>query len=158
MWFFTGLLRIMVKGDFLFAACVCVVFQAMKACPHYEPVKSSVNMHSDINSATSAVISILKEVASTDCPPCKKGSQTTKTPFAIGDKVFILNTVFHIPSNNQITIFDRGSTIQRFTKTRVYIRTLNGHDTCRAPKNLRLMTNKEIENITQLQQQQQQEI
>ena len=60
----------------------------------------------------------------------------TARPFAVGDRVKILNNVryFGLPSAR-----DRTGTVTKITAKRVFLQTDNGNETNRAPKNLALI-------------------
>ncbi len=63
-------------------------------------------------------------------------SDDTTTPFKIGDSVEITNSITS-PVNRIADINDRRGTIYKITKKRIFIRTINGGNTRRAPQNLK---------------------
>ena len=71
-----------------------------------------------------------------------------KVDFKYGDKVLITNTVRHVPITRRVTSADRAGTISRpITSNRIYLETINGHETWRAKKNLKRLTVAEFENL-----------
>jgi len=57
--------------------------------------------------------------------------------FARHDRVKILNPITHTRSGHRITEADYLGTVTRITAQRVFLKTDNGDEVCRAPKNLR---------------------
>lgn len=73
--------------------------------------------------------------------------RTAKRSFTVGQRVYITNRIGHVPLTRRTTLKDRAGTVQRVTKSRVYITTYNGNETWRIPGNVRQLTNEEHEEI-----------
>ena len=57
--------------------------------------------------------------------------------FHVGQRVYITNRITHVPLISRATEADRTAIVTHFTAFRVAIRTINGYNTHRHPKNLR---------------------
>lgn len=74
-------------------------------------------------------------------------STTGVESFTVGQKVYILNRIGHLPFTKRPSPKDRAGVVTRITKTRVYITTYNGSETWRAPSNIKRLTLAEHESI-----------
>jgi hypothetical protein len=63
--------------------------------------------------------------------------EPTVAAFHIGQRVYITNRITHVPLLRRAMEADRTAIVTHFTATRVAIRTINGFNTHRHPKNLR---------------------
>ena len=68
--------------------------------------------------------------------PSQPGSEPATSSFRIGDQVEITNRV-NKPFGRNADINDRKGAVIKLTKHRVFIRTVNGGTTNRAPQNLK---------------------
>ena len=85
-----------------------------------------------------------------DCHSLPPGDSVTDSQFTPGKRVYIENRIHHLPSNCPAGPKDRAAIVQRTRNNQVFIRTYNGHDTWRSPRNLRLLTPIEHNDIVNL--------
>ena len=77
-----------------------------------------------------------------------EGDSAKPTDFKYGDKVFITNTIRHIPLTRRATVEDRAGTVSRpITSNRIYLTTIKGEETWRLGKNLKRLTLAEFEEL-----------
>lgn len=70
--------------------------------------------------------------------------------FRVGQRAYIHNRVRHVPPQRRATPLDRACVVQRVSRNRVDIVTYNGHETWRAPGNLRHLSEQEHRDIQAL--------
>jgi hypothetical protein len=106
------------------------------------------------------IIRALEDIAEIEIEPIERGTAPTRTAtptavpvppvvvpvpviaevatvFHIGQRVYITNRITHVPLLRRASEADRTAVVTHFTPTRVAIRTVNGFNTHRHPKNLR---------------------